>query len=155
MKAAVDNNIEIYDRIAKDSVTDQKVRKVSKDTDRLCGTQGDVALMRLVKPVTYTFDNVSVEVTTEKGALIADGEDIQIAVGNTTGARHIIKGGRGVRVYASKTIHPLMGPMIEVDKGCTARLEHPEHAHWDLDEGLYQVSYPRDYQQADIARQQD
>jgi hypothetical protein len=148
-------DIDIYEELAKNSLVKQTIREASPHTDRLCATQGDVALMRLTKNITYKFENETVTVTPEKGDLIAEGKDVQIALGNTVGARHIVIGMKGVRVFKCKVAHPLLGPVIEVDKGCTAKLEHPEHAHWKLGPGLYQVSYPRDYQQADMAAQRD
>jgi len=135
----------------------QAVRIATRDTDRFCGQQGDVNLMlRTGKPLVYTFDKrLSVSVPVGRGDLIAQGEDVQVAVGVGVGARHIVKGGKGVAVYAPSIRHVLIGPVIVVDEDCEALLWHPEHAHWRLPAGEYQVSYPRDCQQADLARQAD
>jgi len=82
----------------------------------------------------------------------------QVAVGTTVGSRHVVDG--DASVYAGEKLPPDMridssigaaaylGPVVVV--GCEgATLTHPEHAHHELAEGVYQVTY-----QVDMATRQ-
>ena len=82
----------------------------------------------------------------------------QLAPGNSAGSRHVITG-PSVQVYAppaGQTVdrrgnHPrLLGPQINAPEGCT--LTHPEHAHFELPPGSYQVSYQLDWAQQQAVR---
>jgi len=80
----------------------------------------------------------------------------QVALGDTTGSRHIAEGD-DVTVFHSKKlpdwIRPAAGvpedryrgPVVRAPKGF--RLTHPEHAHHDFPAGTYFVSY-----QVDVTR---
>lgn len=103
--------------------------------------QGDVYIHRVP-------DNV------ERGALWGSQ---QVAVGTTTGSRHVAEG-EGVEVYHSKGLPKAVkpapdvpasayqGPIVVAPNGFT--LTHPEHAHHVLPAGTYQVTY-----QVDVVRQ--
>ena len=104
--------------------------------------QGDVMLRR-------------VEDDWPRGAVIAEGEAVQVAVGQNVGARHIMTGGKGVKVFAPATPGPLVGPVVVIDKGCEGLLTHPEHRHFVIPSGTYIVTFQRDYMQEEIARVQD
>jgi hypothetical protein len=104
--------------------------------------QGDVMLTR-----------VSDE--TPHGAVLAEGESVQIAVGQNVGARHVMTGGKGVTVFAPATLSPLVGPVIVVGRGAKGLLTHPEHRHFEIPCGTYAVTFQRDYMQEEIARVQD
>lgn len=90
-----------------------------------------------------------------RGAVIADGESVQVAVGQNVGARHVMTGGRGVRVYAPAKPGPLVGPVVVVDEGCEGLLTHPEHRHFAIQAGTYAVIFQRDYMSEELARVQD
>ena len=104
--------------------------------------QGDVMLTR-------------VSDKTPHGAVLAEGENIQIAVGQNVGARHIMTGGKGVMVYAPAIPGPLVGPIVVVGSGTKGLLTHPEHRHFELRSGTYQVTFQRDHMQEEIASVQD
>lgn len=103
------------------------------------GRQGDIYVFR-------------VAADWPRGKRIADR---QMAVGNTQGSRHIAAG--NVEVYEGKAapefikfqdnngaaLDPLLGPCIVVRSGDFAG-EHPEHAHFVLDPGTYQVVHQMD-----------
>lgn len=86
----------------------------------------------------------------------------QVAVGTTVGSRHVAEG-EGVEVFAGEKLPKtfdkakmpwlanlteeqvnriFLGPVIVAPKGF--RLTHPEHAHHDCPEGVYQVTYQGD-----------
>ena len=90
------------------------------------------------------------------GDVLAEGESIQIAVGEGNGARHIMTGGKGVRVYAPvETDNPLRGPIVVVDKGCEGLLTHPEHRHYKIPAGSYSVTFQQDHLAAERQRLAD
>jgi hypothetical protein len=95
--------------------------------------QGDVYLWRMPMPK---------ELTTQPTG------ERQVAVGTTTGARHVVEG--DVTVYREDvgrlpnwTDEILLGPVLIVGSE-QATLTHPEHAHVTLGEGCWQVSYQLD-----------
>jgi hypothetical protein len=77
---------------------------------------------------------------------------VQIALGSSNGARHEAKG--AVKVYAGTTLpeyvtapqdvqaSEITGPLIVADKPWS--VVHPEHPHFKLPKGTYQVTYQRD-----------
>ena len=90
------------------------------------------------------------------GDVLAEGESVQIAVGEGNGARHIMTGGKGVRVYAPvETDNPLRGPIVVVDKGCNGLLTHPEHRHFKIPAGEYSVTFQQDHLAAERQRLAD
>lgn len=152
---SVEIGVEIYEKIAAASEQLPKVRVVTDVLDRSCGRQGDVDLRRFVPNMKYDWNGEVVSIPDGLGKIIAENEDIQVAVGNTVGSRHILVASKGVRVYAPTVVHELVGPTIVVDDGFEALLKHPEHASWKLTSGKYQITYPRDYQQNTVSRQSD
>jgi len=77
----------------------------------------------------------------------------QIAVGTTVGSRHVVEG--DVQVFAGVELpkdmkiasdverSAYLGPVVVVGSEGTT-LTHPEHAHHELCEGVYQVTYQID-----------
>lgn len=81
----------------------------------------------------------------------------QLAPGTSPGSRHVV--GAGPRLFVSPEAIPrevkgrtvrLLGPQVEADKSFA--LEHPEHAHFELPAGTYQVSFQLDYAQQSAVR---
>jgi hypothetical protein len=111
--------------------------------------QGDVQVTNPKDGVTTVFAGGKPEtIKVEKGEEIKPKSgEVQIAVGEGVGARHCINVAPGVRFYknAKHENHPLVGPIIEVDKGCEALLTHPEHRHFVIPVGTYQVTYQTDH----------
>jgi hypothetical protein len=83
-------------------------------------------------------------------------ESRQLAVGNTQGSRHIADG-ESVEVYEGvkapefikfkgpngRTLAPLLGPLVVVT-GRDFRGTHPEHDHYTLEPGCYQITHQMD-----------
>lgn len=72
----------------------------------------------------------------------------QLVRGTEGGARHMAE---GVKLYESdrqrfaadgKAVTTLLGPIVVAKKRCT--ITHPEHAHFELPMGAYQVVYQLD-----------
>lgn len=120
--------------------------------------QGDVQISRVAKrgdKVSLDLGNERITVGVTPRAILAEGESIQIAVGQGVGSRHVIEAQNGVRVCQPSVEHPLVGPVIEVDEGSKATLTHPEHRHFELGPGLYQATFQRDWLAEETARVQD
>ncbi|MCC6149451.1 MAG: hypothetical protein IT461_04300 [Planctomycetes bacterium] len=76
----------------------------------------------------------------------------QLAPGTTQGSRHCVEG--ECTVYApAEEWDRLSGPTIEAHKSIL--ITHPEHAHFALPAGVYQVTYQRDFAQEEIDRVED
>lgn len=85
----------------------------------------------------------------------------QIAVGDGIGSRHVVEGDvevyEGVRLPDGLTVpdeateEDMRGPVVVVESACM--LTHPKHAHFALDRGVYQVTYPFDF--TTMRREQD
>ena len=87
----------------------------------------------------------------KRGKLVAKGE-VQIAVGQNVGARHVAIG--NVEVYAGVALPPdvtapmgieareICGPVIVAETAWA--LQHPEHAHHRMPAGVYGVTYQYD-----------
>ena len=75
----------------------------------------------------------------------------QLAPGETQGSRHIVEG--DVDVITVTTKDPLIGPVVVGKSRFT--LTHPEHAHFSMPAGCYQVRYQRDYAAEEVARMRD
>lgn len=76
----------------------------------------------------------------------------QLAPGTTQGSRHCVEG--ECRVYGSISAWDrLTGPIIEALSRIV--ITHPEHAHFALPAGIYQVTYQRDFAQEEIDRVED
>lgn len=72
-------------------------------------------------------------------------EDRQLAVGQTQGSRHVVDPApKGLAIYARpEGATALVGPVVSSPK--RFRLTHPEHGHFSLPAGVYQVRYQRDF----------
>lgn len=101
--------------------------------------QGDVYLWRVAD-------------THPRGKQRAEGER-QVAVGTTIGARHVAEGDaiavfegkqlpEGVKFQNSNANQACLGPVVAAPEGLT--LTHPEHAHFRMPAGTYQVTYQID-----------
>lgn len=85
------------------------------------------------------------------GKLLSKGQ-AQVALGSNMGARHVAEG--EIEVFEAVALPPgvaappnvadreIMGPVIKAKK--PFRLTHPEHAHHELPEGTYGVTYQFD-----------
>jgi len=103
--------------------------------------QGDVYLCNEKKP------------TIEMGDILSNGESIQIAPGTTQGSRHVIT---GAKVFAPKQTSPLVGVVICVEDGKTAKLVHPTHRPFNIvGPCTLQVRFPRDFMREELRRLQD
>lgn len=124
----------------------QEIRDCSQITEKEHSRQGDVYCHRIAsRPAAW-----DILVT----------EHTQVALGATTGSRHIATG--NVRVYWPKSkpeaakecpisLFPkdeqarlvCLGPIVEADESWT--LTHPEHAHHCFPAGTYLVTYQLDW----------
>ena len=96
--------------------------------------QGDVYLCNESKP--------------ECGKLLADDNDkeIQLAPGNTRGSRHVLKMGKGIKVFAPKQTSEFVGVVIRVDEGAIATINHPTHRQFNVQGPCdLQVRFPMDH----------
>ena len=76
----------------------------------------------------------------------------QLAPGTSRGSRHCVEG--EVTVYLPPAgADALTGPVIHALGRCT--ITHPEHAHFSLPPGFYQVTYQRDFGREELARVHD
>ena len=79
---------------------------------------------------------------------VAAGE--QLAPGNSQGSRHCVDLNAGVKCWKKKDGRVTEGPIVEAEGRFT--LTHPEHAHFDLPGGIYQVTFQLDYATQQRAR---
>ncbi len=76
----------------------------------------------------------------------------QLAPGASRGSRHCAEG--EVKIYAPPAgATPLTGPFIVATEGF--RITHPEHAHFEMPAGVYQVTYQRDFAREGLFRVED
>ena len=122
-------------------------RHVHTDKDWPVGKfirQGDVYIKRLPLDAIKTMTG-----------LTASAKTMQIATGDTVGSRHIVSGlGKG-RILNRENATVLQGPIIEAPTGFY--LGHPTHGDFDATglPGCYEVSFPRDLTQENLARLRD
>lgn len=76
------------------------------------------------------------------GATKRPAHDRQIALGASVGSRHCIDAGAEVYDLPERMRHALLGPVLRL-QGRTVGT-HPEHAHYSLPPGIYQVGYQLD-----------
>lgn len=98
--------------------------------------QGDLYVRRIA-----SLPDVTGETTTDR----------QLAPGNTRGSRHMLEGDAEVVRPAGK--EPLRGPYFVAK--ARVRITHPEHAHFSLPPGTYEVIFQRDFDREQIARVMD
>ena len=79
--------------------------------------------------------------------------NLQIAVGETKGSRHILQESPSLRVFKLKEAGPLDGPAFSSNEEVV--LTHPEHAHFKLPAGNYRSFYQRDFQAEEIRAVRD
>ncbi len=73
---------------------------------------------------------------------ISVGMEYQLVEGNTQGSRHIIADTSGMKVYENKSSE-LLGAVLEAETCFT--ITHPEHAHFEFQPGLYQITFQANY----------
>lgn len=89
-----------------------------------------------------------------KGAkAVAHQAEIQLALGQTMGSRHMLRMSEGVTLYRVVAPGPLDGGTIVAKGRCY--INHPEHAHMDLPPGIYAVTYQRDLSAEEIRAVRD
>lgn len=96
--------------------------------------QGDVYI-RAIKEIPEGYKKISVS------------NSFQIVEGNTQGSRHVLEHSGNVTVYENKSSE-LLGPVLDAKESFC--ISHPEHAHFKMQPGLYQVTFQQDY--AEIER---
>ena len=131
------------------------VRRIERDEIGQGVRQGDVYLIRLgaatkdapevLALVSAIRKSAKPGETTLKSLPETIGEPTrvrQVAVGDTVGSRHVAEG--SLTIYAAPAgAHALVGPIVVAFERW--RLTHPEHGHFDLGAGCYQVLYQRDF----------
>jgi hypothetical protein len=73
---------------------------------------------------------------------VSVGTEYQLVEGNTQGSRHVVSDTSGMKVYENKSSE-LLGPVLEAKNRFT--ITHPEHAHFEMQPGLYQVTFQADW----------
>lgn len=79
--------------------------------------------------------------------------DRQLAPGTTRGSRHVVAGDVEVYTHDAGSWSRLIGPVIVASK--RFRIDHPEHAAFDLPPGVYQVTFQRDFNRGGTDRVSD
>ncbi len=81
--------------------------------------------------------------------------DMQLAVGTTKGARHVMEDASKVTVYNTPEAisNPLVGPRLRVKERTI--MDHPTHNLISLAPGDYYIRYQRDLEQERLARVAD
>ena len=135
-KTIEQTKINISDIQAFASQASNDVRIIDKMETGQAVRQGDVYLRKI-----EGFNSKDYKETNER----------KLAPGNTPGSRHYIDSMSGVKIWTnSQTNNVVMneagitclGPVIEATK--SFKVTHPEHSHFYLPEGTYQVSYQVD-----------
>lgn len=72
------------------------------------------------------------------------GSQYQLVDGSTQGSRHIVEDTSNITAYEPENkTNELFGPVIEA-KDCFT-ITHPEHAHFEMQPGLYQVTFQENW----------
>lgn len=100
--------------------------------------QGDIYVTRLAR------------IPAKKGRRLASR---QLAPGNSQGSRHCAEGEEVALFAPAAGATDLTGPLIVAKKGF--RITHPEHAHFEMPAGIYQVTYQRDFSREGLFRVED
>lgn len=74
-----------------------------------------------------------------KGGLL---KTLQLAPGSNSGSRHCVEGAECYAGADEKINNAVRGPVIVAKD--RFKVTHPEHAHFDLPKGTYQVTYQLD-----------
>jgi hypothetical protein len=69
--------------------------------------------------------------------------ELQLAKGDTKGARHILEEKSSLRVFIKNQPSPLDGPAFKSDE--EIHVTHPEHGNMVLPAGSYVCTYQQDY----------
>ena len=68
---------------------------------------------------------------------------LQVTDGTTKGARHELEMTPSLRIFRNPNATALQGPCISSSE--TVSLTHPEHAHFKLPAGCYNITYQQDF----------
>lgn len=69
--------------------------------------------------------------------------EAQLAPGTTKGSRHVLDSMEGVECFEHPTKDVLQGPVLRLSQERT--ITHPDHGHWTLSPGTYNITYQRAY----------
>lgn len=69
--------------------------------------------------------------------------DVQLVDGDTQGSRHILITNEKMKLYSPTAKSELVGPVIESTTDFL--VTHPEHAHFQFQPGIYEVTFQRDW----------
>ena len=126
---------EVSKKVIETAPVKPEIRDIKKIEVGQWAHQGDIAILKIEKMPTGK-----------------ETKDRQLAPGATKGSRHCLADFVGVVVVPSEA-DELTGPAIEAEKSFL--VTHPEHAHYRLPAGLYQVIYQRNLEKEEIARVRD
>jgi len=125
---------ELSKKIKETAPIDPEIRYVQEIKEGQWAHQGDIALIAIP--------------SLPKGKEI---KELQLAPGTTKGSRHILSDFVGTIVNHSS--QELYGPAFEAKERFT--LTHPEHAHYSLPAGCYQVIYQQNNELEELRRVRD
>lgn len=115
-----------------------EVRRIQKMEFGQTVRQGDIYVTKINPNKTQlTLKN---DVKVDLNQYISPGLD-QLVPGNTTGSHHCVAQNQYVKVWNNPqtSSNSLIGPVIEAKE--TFCITHPKHAHMELPEGTYLVTY--------------
>jgi hypothetical protein len=152
----ITNAIEVHEMIEKNAKeSSQEKRQIEKIDVGQAIRQGDIYMIRVADSGITEIPLVNgtkMVVNTDANKRGAKLDTRQLAPGETKGSRHIIA--EGPSIYKSGAGLPtawggvlqteLVGPLVVSND--RFELTHPEHAHFSLPAGTYQVMYQGDWQ---------
>lgn len=111
------------------------VRKIPKMEVGQAARQGDIYIRAIAKiPKGYLSRAVELE------------SHYQLVDGHTQGSKHIIVDTSALKAYLPENVtNELLWPVIEA-KDCFT-ITHPEHAHFEMQPGLYQVTFQENWEE--------
>jgi hypothetical protein len=86
------------------------------------------------------------------GLKLQEHPEAKLTPGNTLGSQHVLDSLVGVKQYVRENASPIQGPILELTEERT--VTHPQHGHWILNPGLYEVTYQKAYAD-ELKRRQD
>ena len=109
------------------------VRKIPKMKAGQAARQGDIYI-RAISEIPKGYKAKAV------------GSQYQLVDGSTQGSRHIIDDTSALKAYEPENrTNELFGPVIEATECFT--ITHPEHAHFEMQPGLYQVTFQENWEE--------
>jgi hypothetical protein len=79
--------------------------------------------------------------------------DLQLAKGETKGARHILDENPTLRIFTKTNPNPLDGPAFTSEE--SIHVKHPEHGNMVIPEGSYICTYQQDYRYEELKAVRD